>query len=75
MAGNARLRGRRPAQEALMRPGARRKGGRGRVPPGRGPPAKEKAPPMSGTPYPPTDFLRSTFGEEGLNFRVRNGIG
>ena len=43
----------------------------------RGPPpcAKEKAPPMSGTPYPPTDFLRSTFGEEGLNFRVRNGIG
>ena len=76
MAGNARLRGRRPAQEALMRPGARRKGGRGRVPPGRGPPAQtEKAPPMSGTPYPPTDFLRSTFGEEGLNFRVRNGIG
>ena len=52
------------------------KGGRGRVPPGRGPPcAKEKAPPMSGTPYPPTDLLRSTFGEEGLNFRVRNGIG
>ena len=39
------------------------------------PRAKEKAPPMSGTPYPPTDFLRSTFGEEGLNFRVRNGIG
>ena len=37
--------------------------------------AKEKAPPMSGTPYPPTDLLRSTFGEEGLNFRVRNGIG
>ena len=43
--------------------------------PGRGPRAKEKAPPMSGTPYPPTDLLRSTFGEEGLNFRVRNGIG
>ena len=42
---------------------------------GKGPRAKEKAPPMSGTPYPPTDFLRSTFGEEGLNFRVRNGIG
>ena len=39
------------------------------------PRAKEKAPPMSGTPYPPTDLLRSTFGEEGLNFRVRNGIG
>ena len=59
-----------------MRPSARRKGGRRRVPPGRGPPAQiEKAPPMSGTPYPPTDFLRSTFGEEGLNFRVRNGIG
>ena len=58
-----------------MRPSAKGRG-RGRVPPGRGPPcAKEKAPPMSGTPYPPTDFLRSTFGEEGLNFRVRNGIG
>ena len=58
-----------------MRPGAK-EGGRGRVPPGRGPPArKRKAPPMSGTPYPPTDLLRSTFGEEGLNFRVRNGIG
>ena len=37
MAGNARLRDRRPAQEALMRPGARRKGPRPRVPPGRGP--------------------------------------
>ena len=59
-----------------MRPSAKGKGGRGRVPPGPRPPcAKEKAPPMSGTPYPPTDFLRSTFGEEGLNFRVRNGIG
>ena len=75
MAGEARLRDQRPAQEAHMRPGARRKGGRGRVPPGRAPLAKEKAPPMSGTPYPPTDLLRSTFGEEGLNFRVRNGIG
>ena len=61
-----------------MRPGAKGKGGRGPgqfTTPGRGPCAKEKAPPMSGTPYPPTDFLRSTFGEEGLNFRVRNGIG
>ena len=59
-----------------MRPSAKVKGGRGRATPGRGPPcAKEKAPPMSGTPYPPTDLLRSTFGEEGLNFRVRNGIG
>lgn len=58
-----------------MRPGAKERG-RGRVPPGPRPPcAKEKAPPMSGTPYPPTDLLRSTFGEEGLNFRVRNGIG
>ena len=78
MAGEARLRDRRPAQEAHMRPRrchGEKKGGRGRVPPGRGPPAKEKAPPMSGTPYPPTDLLRSTFGEEGLNFRVRNGIG
>lgn len=58
---------------------AQEEGGRGPgqfTTPGRGPPcAKEKAPPMSGTPYPPTDFLRSTFGEEGLNFRVRNGIG
>ena len=46
------------------------------TPPGPAAPrTKEKAPPMSGTPYPPTDFLRSTFGEEGLNFRVRNGIG
>ena len=76
MAGEARLRDRRPAQEAHMRPSARRKGAAAGSPPGRGPPAQiEKAPPMSGTPYPPTDFLRSTFGEEGLNFRVRNGIG
>lgn len=76
MAGEARLRDRRPAQEALMRPSARRKGGRGPGQPRAAAPlAKEKAPPMSGTPYPPTDFLRSTFGEEGLNFRVRNGIG
>ena len=59
-----------------MRPGARRKGGRGPGQPRAAAPfATEKAPPMSGTPYPPTDFLRSTFGEEGLNFRVRNGIG
>ena len=64
----ARLRGQSPAQEAHMRPSAKERGPR--------PPAQiEKAPPMSGTPYPPTDFLRSTFGEEGLNFRVRNGIG
>ena len=55
---------------------ARKKGGPRPGPPGPRPPAQtEKAPPMSGTPYPPTDFLRSTFGEEGLNFRVRNGIG
>ena len=51
-----------------MRPGAKGKGAAA-------PLEKEKAPPMSGTPYPPTDLLRSTFGEEGLNFRVRNGIG
>ena len=76
MVGEARLRDRRPAQEALMRPSARRKEGAAPGPPGPRPLcAKEKAPPMSGTPYPPTDFLRSTFGEEGLNFRVRNGIG
>ena len=31
MAGKARLRGQSPAQEALMRPGAKRKGGRGRA--------------------------------------------
>ena len=59
-----------------MRPSAKERGPRPGNP-GPRPPlrAKEKAPPMSGTPYPPTDFLRSTFGEEGLNFRVRNGIG
>ena len=75
MAGKACLRDRHPAQEAHMRPSARRRGPRP-GPPGLRPPAQiEKAPPMSGTPYPPTDFLRSTFGEEGLNFRVRNGIG
>ena len=55
---------------------AQKEGGPRPGPPGPRPPcAKEKAPPMSGTPYPPTDFLRSTFGEEGLNFRVRKGIG
>ena len=76
MVGEARLRGQSPAQEAHMRPGARRKGAAAPGHPGPRPPAQiEKAPPMSGTPYPPTDFLRSTFGEEGLNFRVRNGIG
>ena len=75
MAGEARLRGQNPAQEARMRPGARRKGAAAGQPRAAAPRAKEKAPPMSGTPYPPTDFLRSTFGEEGLNFRVRNGIG
>lgn len=73
--GEARLRGRRPAQEAHMRPGAKERGARPGNPGPRPPCAIEKAPPMSGTPYPPTDFLRSTFGEEGLNFRVRNGIG
>ena len=53
-----------------------KKGAAAPGPPGPRPPlAIEKAPPMSGTPYPPTDVLRSTFGEEGLNFRVRNGIG
>ena len=76
MVGEARLRGQSPAQEALMRPSAKGKGAAAPGNPGPRPPAQiEKAPPMSGTPYPPTDFLRSTFGEEGLNFRVRNGIG
>ena len=75
MAGEARPRDRRPAQEAHMRPSARRKGAAAGSPRAAAPLAKEKAPPMSGTPYPPTDFLRSTFGDEGLNFRVRNGIG
>ena len=76
MAGKARLRGQSPAQEALMRPGAKGKGAAAGQPRAAAPLAQtEKAPPMSGTPYPPTDFLRSTFGEEGLNFRVRNGIG
>ena len=41
MAGNARLRGRRPAQEALMRPGAKRRG-RGPGNPGPRPPARKK---------------------------------
>ena len=54
----------------------KRKGGAAPgLPQAAAPRATEKAPPMSGTPYPPTDLLRSTFGEEGLNFRVRNGIG
>lgn len=76
MVGEARLRGQSPAQEAHMRPSAKGRGPRPGNPGPRPPPAQiEKAPPMSGTPYPPTDFLRSTFGEEGLNFRVRNGIG
>ena len=56
-------------------PGRKKKGAAAGQPRAAAPLAKEKAPPMSGTPYPPTDFLRSTFGEEGLNFRVRNGIG
>ena len=62
-----------------MRPrlchGKKKRGAAAGSPRAAAPCAKEKAPPMSGTPYPPTDFLRSTFGEEGLNFRVRNGIG
>lgn len=75
MAGKARLRGRPPPRRRTCAR-AQKEGGPRPGPPGPRPPcAKEKAPPMSGTPYPPTDFLRSTFGEEGLNFRVRNGIG
>ena len=58
-----------------MRPGAKKKGAAAGSPRAAAPAQTEKAPPMSGTPYPPTDLLRSTFGEEGLNFRVRNGIG
>ena len=42
MAGEARLRDQSPAQEALMRPSANKKGGRGRVPPGRGPHCRYK---------------------------------
>ena len=34
-----------------------------------------KTPFMSATSYPPTGFPRSTFGDGGLNCRVRNGIG
>ena len=34
-----------------------------------------ETPRMSATPYPPTGFPGSTFGEAGLNFRVRNGTG
>ena len=43
------------------------------VPPGR--PERRKAPPASGTTCPPAASRRSTFGEVGLNCRVRNGIG
>ena len=35
----------------------------------------KKASPMGATSYPPTDFLRSTLGDGGLNCRVRNGTG
>lgn len=42
---------------------------------GTGPSMAREAPSASGTPYPPTTWRRSTFGEAGLNFRVRNGIG
>ena len=37
--------------------------------------ARAGTPRMSATPYPPTGFPGSTFGEAGLNFRVRNGTG
>lgn len=43
MAGEARLRGQSPAQEAHVRPSAKGKGGRGRATPGRGPPCKRKS--------------------------------
>ena len=42
MAGKARLRGRRPAQEAHMRPGARRRGAAAPGPPGPRPPFAQK---------------------------------
>ncbi len=38
-------------------------------------PERRKAPPASGTTCPPAAWRRSTFGEVGLNCRVRNGIG
>ena len=40
-----------------------------------GRPERKKAPPASGTTCPPAAWRRSTFGEVGLNCRVRNGIG
>ena len=43
MAGEARLRDRRPAQEAHMRPSVKRRGPRPRVPPGRGPLCERKS--------------------------------
>ena len=42
---------------------------------GPGPGGDGKAPPASGTTCPPAASRRSTFGEVGLNCRVRNGIG
>ena len=42
MAGEARLRDRRPAQEALMRPSAKGKGAAAPGPPGPRPPAQKK---------------------------------
>ena len=42
MAGNARLRGQSPAQEALMRPGAKGKGAAAPGNPGPRPPAQKK---------------------------------
>ena len=38
-------------------------------------PGRENAPCWSATSCSPTDFLRSTIGARGLNFRVRNGTG
>ena len=40
-----------------------------------GPAAGPKPSPMSGPPCPPATWRRSTFGDAGLNCRVRDGIG
>ena len=42
MAGKARLRGQSPAQEALMRPGAKKRGAAAPGPPGPRPPARKR---------------------------------
>ena len=74
-----------PRGQAASAPRRAPNKGQGRVPVGAaasagpavpsGRPERRKAPPASGTTCPPAAWRRSTFGEVGLNCRVRNGIG